>query len=129
GPRFPVALGGTASWPGERAVLHRQAMIQPTLALAAQADVTFVGIGDLGPKAPLFLDGFVNEGELKALQKAGAVGEICGWAFDGDGRMIDGITNDRVASAPLPSRERSQVLALAMGQKKAAAIRAALTRR
>ena len=110
-------------------MLHRQAMIQPTLALAAQADVTFVGIGDLGPKAPLFLDGFINDAELKALQKAGAVGEICGWSYDRDGRMIDGITNDRVASAPLPSREKAQVVALAMGQAKLPGIRAAINRR
>ena len=40
-------------------------MIQPTLELAAQADVTFVGIGDLGPKAPLFVDGFITEAELQ----------------------------------------------------------------
>src|SRR5436190_1236552 len=93
---FPMPLPVIASSPDERAMLHRQAMIQPTLALAAQADVTFVGIGDFGPKAPLFLDGFVSDAELKALQKAGAVGEICGWAYDRDGRLIDGITNDRV---------------------------------
>ena len=43
--------------------------------------------------------------------------------------MIDGITNDRVASAPLPSRERSQVVALAMGERKLPGIRAAVTRR
>jgi DNA-binding transcriptional regulator LsrR (DeoR family) len=126
---FPMPLPVIASSPEERAMLHRQAMIQPTLALAAKADVTFIGIGDLGPKAPLFLDGFVSEGELKALQKAGAVGEICGWAFDRDGRMIEGITNDRVASAPLPSRERSQVVALAMGEAKLPGIRAAVNRR
>ena len=110
-------------------MLHRQAMIKPTLDLVAMADITFVGIGDLGPSAPLFVDGFINEAELKALQKAGAIGEICGWAYDRDGRLIDGITNDRVASAPLPSRERSQVVALAMGERKLPAIRAAVTRR
>jgi DNA-binding transcriptional regulator LsrR (DeoR family) len=126
---FPMPLPVIASSPQERAMLHQQAMIQPTLALAAQADVTFVGIGDFGPKAPLFLDGFVNEAELKALQKVGAVGEICGWAFDRDGKMIEGITNDRVASAPLPSRERSQVVALAMGEAKLPGIRAAVNRR
>ena len=98
---FPMPLPVIASSPEEREMLHRQAMIKPTLDLVAKADITFVGIGDLGPSAPLFLDGFINEAELKALQKAGAVGEICGWAFDRDGRLIDGITNDRVASAPL----------------------------
>lgn len=126
---FPMPLPVIASTPEEREMLHGQAMIRPTLDLVAMADITFVGIGDLGPQAPLFVDGFISENELKALQRAGAVGEICGWAFDRDGRMIEGITNDRVASASLPSRERSQVIALAMGERKLPAIRAALTRR
>ena len=38
-------------------------------------------------------------------------------------------TNDRVASAPLPSRERSLVIALAMGDNKLPGILAAVTRR
>ena len=83
---FPMPLPVIASSPEEREMLHRQAMIKPTLDLVAKADITFVGIGDLGPTAPLYVDGFINEAELKALQKAGAVGEICGWAFDRDGR-------------------------------------------
>ena len=43
--------------------------------------------------------------------------------------MIDGITNDRVASAPIPSREKSLVVASAMGERKLAGILAALRRR
>lgn len=126
---FPMPLPVIASSPQEREMLLGQPMIQPTLALAARADVTFVGIGDLGPRAPLLVDGFITEAELKSLQKAGAVGEIVGWTFDRDGRLIDGITNDRVASAPLPSRERSLVVALAMGDKKLPGLLAAVTRR
>ncbi|MBA3448449.1 MAG: sugar-binding transcriptional regulator, partial [Pseudaminobacter sp.] len=126
---FPMPLPAIASSPQERKMLHGQPLIQPTLALAAQADVTFVGIGDLGANAPLYEDGFITETELKALQKAGAVGEIVGWAFDRDGRMIDGITNDRVASAPLPSREKSLVVALAMGERKLPGILAAVKSR
>jgi DNA-binding transcriptional regulator LsrR (DeoR family) len=110
-------------------MLLNQPMIRQTLALAAKADVTFVGIGDLGPKAPLYEDGFITESELKALQKAGGVGEIVGWVFDRDGRMIDGVTNDRVSSAPLPSREKSLVVALAMGDLKLPGILAAVNRR
>jgi DNA-binding transcriptional regulator LsrR (DeoR family) len=115
---FPMPLPVIASSPGEREMLHAQAMVKPTLALAAKADVTFVGIGDLSDAAPLYLDGFITEAELKALQKAGAVGEIVGWSFDIQGRMIKDITNDRVASAPIPSRETSLVIAAAMGRKK-----------
>ncbi|MBX3567364.1 MAG: sugar-binding transcriptional regulator [Rhizobiaceae bacterium] len=126
---FPMPLPVIASSPEERRMLLSQPMIQPTLELAGQADVTFVGIGELGPRAPLFLDGFITEAEMKALQKAGAVGEIVGWVFDRDGKLIDGMTNDRVASAQIPSREKSLVVALAMGERKLPGILAAITRR
>lgn len=126
---FPMPLPVIASSARERELLHAQPMIRETLTLAAKADVTFVGLGDIGPEAPLYLDGFISDAELKALQKAGAVGEICGWSFDADGKLIDGITNDRVASAPLPSREQSLVVAIAMGKRKLPGIRATLNRR
>lgn len=126
---FPMPLPAIASSAEERKMLHNQPLIQPTLALAAQADITFVGIGDLGPKAPLLVDGFITDAELKALQKAGAVGEIVGWVFDREGRLIEGITNERVASAPIPSREKSLVIALAMGDRKLPGILAAVNRR
>lgn len=126
---FPMPLPVIASSPEERELLHRQPMIRSTLDLAALAEITFVGIGDLGPDAPLYVDGFINESELKALQKAGAVGEIVGWTYDREGRLIEGLTNDRVASAPIPSRERSLVVAIAMGERKRPGIFAAVNRR
>ena len=76
-------------------MLHTQPMIASTLDLAARANITFVGIGHLGPDAPLLLDGFISESEHKALQKAGAVGEICGWVFDAEGRLTHGYTDVR----------------------------------
>lgn len=126
---FPMPLPVIASSAAEREALHSQPMVRDTLSLAAQADVTFIGIGALDNDAPLYLDGFISEAELKALQKAGAIGEIIGWAFDAQGRLIDGLTNDRVASAPIPSRETSLVVAIAMGKQKLPGIRAALNRR
>jgi DNA-binding transcriptional regulator LsrR (DeoR family) len=75
---FPMPLPVIVSSAEERDLLHQQEMIRSTLRLAEEADVTFVGIGDLGPAAPLFEDGFITKAELKALQKAGAVGEIVG---------------------------------------------------
>lgn len=126
---FPMPLPVIASSAREREMLHSQPMIRETLALAAQANVTFVGVGEIGPEAPLYLDGFITDDELRALQKAGAVGEICGWSFDADGKLIEGLTNERVASAPIPSREQSLVVAIAMGRKKLPGIRATLNRR
>jgi DNA-binding transcriptional regulator LsrR (DeoR family) len=126
---FPMPLPVIASSRDERDLLLGQPMVKETMALAARADITFIGIGDLGPEAPLYLDGFITQAELKALQKAGAVGEIVGWAFDAQGKMIEGLTNERVASAPLPSRESSLVVALAIGERKLPGVRAALNRR
>jgi DNA-binding transcriptional regulator LsrR (DeoR family) len=126
---FPMPVPVIASSAAEREILHRQATIRDTITLASHAHITFVGIGDLGPQAPLYLDGFVSEAELKALQKAGAVGEICGWTYDTEGRLIEGLTNERVVSAPLPSRETSLVVALAKGERKLPGIRGALNRR
>ncbi|MDB5541675.1 MAG: Transcriptional regulator of mannitol utilization, DeoR family protein [Devosia sp.] len=126
---FPMPLPVIASSAAEREALHSQPMVRDTLSLAAKADVTFLGLGDLGPEAPLYLDGFISEIELKALQKAGGIGEVLGWAFDANGKLLEGLTNDRVASAPLPSRESSLVVAIAMGKKKLPGIRAALNRR
>lgn len=123
---FPMPLPVIASSARERALLHGQPMIEATLTLAATADITFVGVGHLGADAPLLVDGFISEADHVALQKAGAVGEICGWAFDSKGSLIEGLTNDRVASAPLPG---GLVIALAMGDLKAPAIRAALVQR
>lgn len=123
---FPMPLPVFASSPAERRLLHDQPMIRSTLSLAEKADVTFVGIGDMGDNAPIFEDGFISREDFVALQKAGAVGEIVGWAFDADGVIVDGVTNERVASAPLPSSETSLVIAAAMGPRKLPGIAAAL---
>jgi DNA-binding transcriptional regulator LsrR (DeoR family) len=123
---FPISLPVIASSAQERDLLHQQPMIKATLALARQADIAFVGVGDLGPNAPLHQDGFVSRVELSALQKAGAVGEITGWAFDAEGQLIPGLTNERVASAPIPSTEKCLIVALGKGAVKLPGIRAAV---
>lgn len=123
---FPFPLPVFASSAAERDLLHQQSLLRDTLDLAARADVAFVGIGELGPEAPLAVDGFLTGADLEALQKAGAVGEIVGWTFDAEGHLIDGLSNERVASAPIPSRESCLVVGAAMGARKLPAIRGAL---
>lgn len=125
-PHFPMPLPVYLSSPAEREVLHQQEMIHSTLTLAAKADVAFVGIGELGHEAPLREDRFITDAEMDKLTAAGAVGEITGWVFDAAGQLISGNTNARVASAPIPSREKSLVTGMAMGEKKLPAIAAAV---
>jgi DNA-binding transcriptional regulator LsrR (DeoR family) len=86
-------------------------------------------VGHLGDGAPLLQDGFITREELRALVKAGAVGEIIGWAFDRQGQLIEGLTNDRVASVKLERPAKRLVIAAAMGPAKAGALAAALAGR
>lgn len=123
---FPMPLPVLVSSRAERDLLHAQALVRPTLELGAEANVTFVGIGELGLEAPLVLDGFLEPDEMRALMAAGATGEICGWIFDARGKLLDHPINDRVASITIPSRENSCVIGLAKGKRKHAAIRAAV---
>jgi len=110
----------------EKALFLSQKSVTSVIDLAKQADVTFVGVGQMGDSAPLVQDGFVNAAEMRALVKAGAVGEIVGWAFDAKGNLIEGLTNDRVASVPLDQPATRLVIAVAMGVFKAKALKAAL---
>jgi DNA-binding transcriptional regulator LsrR (DeoR family) len=125
-PSFPMPLPVIASSANERDMLHRQKTVRATLDMAAKAQITFVGIGEFDDAAPLFQDGFITAGELAEMRAMGAVGEIIGWAFDADGKLIKGGANDRVASAPIPSRDAALVIAAAMGKRKRPGIAAAI---
>jgi DNA-binding transcriptional regulator LsrR (DeoR family) len=75
----------------------------------------------------LLRDGFVRPDEMRAMVKAGAVGEITGWSFDASGKLIDGLVNDRVLSVPLEGPARRKVVGVAMAVGRFKAIKGALT--
>jgi DNA-binding transcriptional regulator LsrR (DeoR family) len=123
---FPLPLPVIASSAEERRQLQAQPMVRDTLELAAAAQTAFVGIGQIGPDAPLVRDGFIGAADLDRLTRAGAIGEIVGWVFDARGHLVEGLTNDRVASAPLPPRQSCEVIAVAAGGAKLAPLLGAL---
>ncbi|KQS93387.1 MULTISPECIES: sugar-binding transcriptional regulator [unclassified Rhizobium] len=123
---FPMPLPVLVSSPEEREVLHNQVLVRSALKLGAEANVAFVGVGELGQDAPLCEDGFLGRDEMARLMSEGAVGEICGWMFDRDGELLSGSINERVASVPLPSRDSAVVIGIAKGKRKHAALSAAL---
>nr|WP_245218451.1 sugar-binding transcriptional regulator [Rubellimicrobium aerolatum] len=126
-PHYPFPLPVLARDSAELEVLRRQEPVRHTLALCARADLTLVGVGQMGPGAPLLMDGFLSPEEMAGLLAAGATGEITSWIYDAAGRVIDCPFNRRVASAPLPRAAERMVVAVALGEGKVAAIRAALT--
>ncbi len=125
-PHFPMPLPVLARSVEEKRLLHNQEPVHNILELASQADVTFVGIGGLSEEAPLLLDGFVTRDEIRALLRAGAVGEITSWVYDRNGQLIEGLINDRVASTPLVAGATKPVFGIAAGEAKVSAIFGAL---
>ncbi len=123
---FPMPLPVHARSLDEKRVLHNQEPVHNILELARQADVTFVGIGGLSEDAPIFVDGFLSRDDIRTLARAGAVGEITSWIFDKNGALIDGLINDRVASAPLRPGQENPVICIAAGEAKAKAILGAI---
>lgn len=125
----PMPLTVLVRDPSELPVLHDQAPVANTRKLCAEADVTYVGIGQISADAPLVIDGFLTQDESQKLVDRGAVGEIVGWSYDGNGQIIEGLTNDRVSSAPLVPDNPKPVIGLANGKGKVAAILGALNGR
>ena len=125
-PHYPMPLPVIARSAEERELLTSLPSIRNVLALIDQADATFIGVGVLGDNSPLVKDGFITAEENEALRRAGAVGEITGWAFDARGRLIVGQINERVASAPLRQPTKRLMIGVAMGPARRAAIRGAL---
>lgn len=123
---YPMPLPVLARSIEEKALLHNQEPVHNILELVRQADVTFFGIGNIGLEAPLHVDGFVTRDEVRALERAGAVGEITSWVYDREGKLIEGLTNDRVASASLTVNPQKPVFGIAAGEAKVDAIRGAL---
>lgn len=126
---YPYPLPVIARDAAELAVLHAQESVRNTLALCAEADLTLVGVAEIGPRCPIVVDGFMTPGAQAALARAGAVGEITSWVYDRKGRVMACAHNDRVTSAPLPRAEGPEgrpVVAVAAGEAKVAALLAAL---
>ena len=125
-PHYPMPFPVIAATIHEKNLLIAQKSLKNVMDLAAQADVTYVGIGTVDDTAALLRDGFVRADELRAMVKAGAVGEITGWSFDAGGQLVEGLVNDRVLSVPLESRVRRRVVGVAMAPGRLKAIRGAL---
>ncbi|MBO1042252.1 sugar-binding transcriptional regulator [Brucella pituitosa] len=123
---FPLLLPLYLPSSEERDVLLSIEPVRRVHELATTADLWLTGISDLLAGSPLSKEGFLNRDELFELNRLGAVGEICGWAFDAEGRILDGATNLRITSvAPQIGVTRPRIC-VASGQRKLAPLKAAL---
>ncbi|HCI80143.1 MAG TPA: hypothetical protein DHW02_10690 [Ktedonobacter sp.] len=93
-----------------------------------QMDIAVVGIGGARSEASgLFRAGYLDEIELQILRSKGAVGDICGWYFDIDGRVCDTEMLNRTIAVPFETlRKVPLVIAVAAGMAKTDAVLGAL---
>ncbi len=124
--RYPLAVPVLAASPDERAVLQGLASYQGVRDLHAKLNVVFVGISEIAWQCPLHRDGFAREQDIADLLGHGAVGEMIGWSFDADGRILDCTTNRKVTSLPLASPPAHLTVIVGGSPEKAEPIRAAL---
>ena len=123
---YPMPLPFLMSTGKERDQMLRLEPISKVRALAAKADLRLIGIGQMDQNAQVFVDGFVTRQELFDMMRRGAAGELTGWAFDADGRIIDGGTNRRLTSIPPRVPAAALTIGAAVGKAKVSAIQAAL---
>lgn len=109
-----------------RSVLIAQTSVRTILDLASRADLYLVGIGDCGPRSLLPRTGQITARELAALRAAGAVGDLIGRFFDRQGRLVANEINQRTLGLELEDLRGRQVVAVAGGREKLAAIEGAL---
>lgn len=94
--------------------------------LSAEADVAFIGIGDIGPRCPLHEDGFITSAEVKEIIRLGGVAELLGRPIDASGQPVKSSTHGRVTSIRLESPPRRPTIGFAGGLQKRQAVVAAL---
>ncbi len=92
---------------------------------ALKCDMILVGIGELGPTAPLVVDGFLEPDGMAELVAAGGVGEIAGWAFDSTGTYLTGTVNDRINGVRVEPSDKP-IVGVAVGEAKYPGLLAAL---
>ena len=125
--RFLPAPGVVRS-AGAAKVLLQDPSVSETIALFEKVTLALVGVGALEPSALVASSGNTfSQEELEALQKNGAVGDICLHFYDANGREVRGVFDGRVIGIGLETLRRvPRSVALCGGKRKFAAILGAL---
>ncbi len=125
-PHYPMPVPVVSATPEERDLFHALGPVKAAVKLAREADVTFVGIGQMGDDAPIYKDGFISLDQLRDVQAKGATGEIVGWIYDSAGRYVDSPLTNCSGGVRIEPGRPAPVIGVAAGQTKLAAIKAAL---
>ncbi len=127
--RYPMPAPPVTDTVADREALQKQRAFRVISDLRDRAAASFVGIGEIGWRAPMHVDGFLSDADVADLVNAGAVGEITGWPFDAQGKLLQTASTERVASLALEVPPRRSTVVAGCGPQKVAPLQAALTGR
>ncbi|BBU95557.1 hypothetical protein BML2496_14400 [Providencia rettgeri] len=93
---------------------------------ALNADITFIGIGEVGKGCPLNSEGFVTDEQLEMLLEKGVAAELLGHFIQANGERLSTALDDTHTSVPLFPSPNKPVIAFAGGAHKTKAIQAVM---
>ena len=114
-----------------RAILMNLDSIRRTLDLAYHATLAIFGIGSITLDkdiSSVYRTGFLSEEEIHIVAAEGAVANVCAWAINEQGEVLDCDINQRMIAADFYTLRDSatRIIGVAAGERKAQAIRAVL---
>jgi deoxyribonucleoside regulator len=100
--------------------------IRAALDAGARADICLFGIGHVTRTTPLYVNGYIDDGDLRELTSLGAVGDICGRFYDAKGQAIEGALAQRTVAVELDAiASRPLRIGVASGLERVEALRGA----
>ncbi len=113
----------------DRAVLLAQRGVPEAFKVGETASLFVVGIGEVSETSFLCESGMILPEEIAMARRDGAMAEVLGSFYDGDGQRIATTLHDRVIALPPEAMRGRDALGIAGGIEKAAAIHAMLKSR
>lgn len=110
----------------DRDLLLAQRAVHRPLALARQADLALISVGELTEASLLRRQGMLTAAEMAELRASGAVGDTNGLFFDAAGKAVDHPLGRRCISVGLEALRRTETVLLSAGPGKIAATAALL---
>lgn len=125
-PAYVMPVPFFANTAEDREVLLSQRGVAEIIAMGENAPLKFVGLGTVKPETQLVTSGMIEPAEIKAIDKAGGVGEMLGHFFDRNGEIVETALSPRTLSVSMDYARDQDIIALAGGPGKIDAIRAIL---
>jgi len=125
-PAYVMPVPFFANTAEDREVLLSQRGVAEIIEMGENAPLKFVGLGTVKPETQLVTSGMIEPAEIKAIDRAGGVGEMLGHFFDRNGQIVETALSPRTLSVSMDKARDQNIIALAGGPGKIEAIRAIL---